>query len=108
MAYFFRHVVSLLLIDFAVCSHQRIDKLLVGESDFSPEEQREFQRHVVDVITQVGRTMLHAKQFNSVLPQFFSQQTHDPLTFLVTLLKAFENQSIGALRLNPVAAAIAR
>lgn len=105
LGYLGRHILTVMMYDFAVCSHEDINPLLEGSGSLTEDERVLLQKHVVNIVHRVSRTMLHVNKIKAALAKIMKEQEIGTLPLLVTLLKDFESGG-GAtdIRLNPIAA----
>lgn len=108
-AYLGRHVATILMFDFAICSHRAVDELIAGEGPLSAEEYSLLAKHVVDVMHRVGRTILHVGKLTTAMASIMEEQQVDSFALVTALLKDLGSvQSVGSIRLSPLAAAMSR
>lgn len=90
LGYLARHIVTLSLLDFALCSHRGVDPLLQQNTPLSPSQREQLQAQLVELVTQVGRTLLHTKAFTQATTELLACHAEDPLALLSALLKGLE------------------
>ena len=105
LGYLGRHILTIMMFDFAVCSHEDINPLLDGDGPLNEQEKELLSRHVVNIVHRVSRTMLHIDQIKTSLAKVMKDQEVGTLPLLVTMLKDFESGiAMKEIRLNPIAA----
>lgn len=105
LAYLGRHLLTIMMYDFAICSHEDIDSLLTESGPLNPEQHLQLQRHVVNIIHRVSRTALHVSHLSSSLATVMQEQQVDAFALVATMLKDLEGgKSLKPMKLNPVAA----
>jgi|GEM_PF-5091263 len=105
VAYLGRHVLTVMMIDFAICSHEDVDALLAGEGPLSEDELALLKKHVVNIIHRVGRTVLHVGHITSSLASVMASQEVPPLAIVTTMLKELDGDRMHKpMQLNPIAA----
>lgn len=108
-AYMGRHVATILMFDFAICSHRAVDDLIAGEGDLSAEEYRFLSKHVVEVMHRVGRTMLHLGKITTSMASIMEEQQVDTFALVTALLKDLgAEQPLANIRMSPLAVAMSR
>lgn len=105
LAYLGRHLLTIMMFDFAICSHEDIDGLLTDSGPLSPEQHLQLQRHVVNIIHRVGRTALHVSHLSSSLATVMQEQQVEAFALVAAMLKDLEDgEGLKPMKLNPVAA----
>ena len=105
LGYLGRHILTIMMFDFAVCSHEDINPLLEGDGALSEHEKELLSQHVVNIVHRVSRTMLHIDKIKTSLARIMKEQEIGTLPLLVTMLKDFESgTAMKEIRLNPIAA----
>lgn len=105
LGYLGRHVLTIMMFDFAVCSHEDIDCLLEGEGPLDADEKQQLSQHVVNIVHRICRTLLHVKKIRTSITKMMDEQEIAALPLLATMLKDLESgKKVKEIKLNPIAA----